>query len=158
MNSSSGRWACGHETVSAFVLVALALLALPLRAQPLWAPREPSLAVVLGAAPMAQAPDAGDGRPRPVVAKREAEQHPKERARGVRGALIGATLGAAAGAVLVRLHCDVANCMTHPDTYRIMLSGVGIGAALGFALDAAIASRQRGMQLRLALGHQLTSL
>ena len=62
---------------------------------------------------------------------------------GVRGALIGAAIGAGAGALLARGLCDVPKCATHPDTWAIIAGGAGIGAAVGFAIDGFWISRVR---------------
>ena len=54
---------------------------------------------------------------------------------GVAGALIGAVVGVAAGAVLVRGLCDVPDCGSHPDTRKLLLGGAVTGAAAGIVIE-----------------------
>jgi hypothetical protein len=54
---------------------------------------------------------------------------------GLKGALIGAGVGAIVGGVAVFALCDVQNCLTHPDTGRILLIGISSGAVLGYLAD-----------------------
>lgn len=139
--------AAGTLVWFALVLTAPQISAQEIRGEPL-AP----LVTRLGATPLAHAPLTRGLVPSLAFAQIEDEQRTKRRTLGLRGALIGAAVGAAAGAVLVRGFCDVPNCRSHPDTRRIMLGSIGIGAVLGFTVDAVIISNRRAVRVRLRPG------
>lgn len=51
------------------------------------------------------------------------------------GTVVGAGLGLGTGILLARAMCDVEDCATHPDTYRIVLGSALCGAVIGYLVD-----------------------
>lgn len=70
-----------------------------------------------------------------VSAPRDSTPRPAGLPPGVAGALIGAGVGLAAGAVLVRALCDVPNCASHRDTKTLLVGGAVTGAVAGAAVE-----------------------
>lgn len=60
---------------------------------------------------------------------------------GVVGALVGAGIGAAASGLAVLVLCDAENCLTHPDSRKLVVGAVLTGAMLGYAVDWALHRR-----------------
>lgn len=54
---------------------------------------------------------------------------------GAPGALIGAAVGLAAGAFLVRGLCDAPDCSAHPDTRKLLVGGAAVGALIGVTAE-----------------------
>ena len=84
---------------------------------------------------------AGSRGSRPLLAAVHTPAH--RRTPGLRGAVLGAVIGAGVGTFLAIGFCDVPHCATQPDTWAIIGGSMGLGTLLGFAIDGLFWTRQR---------------
>jgi uncharacterized protein YqgC (DUF456 family) len=61
----------------------------------------------------------------------------------VAGALVGAGVGAGLSGLAVLALCDVDNCLSHPDTWKIVALGVGTGTVVGFLTGTVVDTVRR---------------